>query len=263
MKKLDLPLIGPSWMRRALEQSKREYPPLPPVSEHGAEVLKMLTAVRTALISHHQPEEKALQLLFEAELETRGRERRGEPLDVEQLRADLAEASERGTLIEQFLHRAFIAFDKLGPEDRIAILSAFDGRPFVPVSLREAMPDLPPPNRIPLPGGAPGEVLRRIDRVLRQIGGAPGHDDREQCALRNALVTALGSGVPGATSERPEWPIFPSGTRGAEIMQTVKVAIAAFDALGDADRRTVLRWLEHDLRLIHMTHETPLDDDEN
>jgi hypothetical protein len=243
-------------MRRALEQPEREYPSLLPVSERGAEVRKMLTAVATALLGHPPPEQKALQLLFEAELETRRPGREGEPLDVGQRRADLAEASERGAFIKQYLDRALIAFDELGPEDHIGILSAFDGRPLTWVSLPEVMPDLPPPHRIPFPGGAPGEVLSRIHQVLGEIGGAPGYDNSEQRTLRNVLVTALSSGSPRATLERPDWPIFVSGTRSAEIMQSIKVAVAAFDALADTDRRTVLRWIEHHPRLTRVTYET-------
>jgi phosphoglycolate phosphatase-like HAD superfamily hydrolase len=38
-------------------------------------------------------------------------------------------------------------------------------------------------------------------------------------------------------------------------MQSIQAAVAAFDALVDTDRRTVLRWIEHDPRLIRVTFE--------
>jgi hypothetical protein len=252
-------------MRRALEQSEREYPPPPPASERGAEVRNGLAAVFAAIMSHRPPEEPALRLLFKAELETRAPERQGEPNYVEQRRADLVEASNRGAIIKQHLERALVEFDKLEQEDRIAILSVFDGRPvdLSSVNLSAAMPDLPPPSTIPLPSGAPGKVLTRIAQVLGEIGGAPGADNNEQRTLRNVLGTALNSGSPGATLKRPDWPIFVSGTRSAEIMQSIKAAVAAFDALADTDRRTVRQWIACDPGLTCVTNETPLDDDEN
>lgn len=245
-------------MRWAPEQSEDE--PLPPLSERGHEVRKRLTAVRFAILSHPPPEDMTLGLLFDAELAMR----RGQPLDVDidQRRADLADASPRGEIIKQHLDRALIAFDRLEQEDRNAILLAFNGRPLMQVNVSEVMPDLPLPQPIPRPGGAPGEVLTRIDEVLLQIGGKPGDDDREKRTLRKALVTALASNLPGSKLERPDLPIFAPGTRGAEIMPHIKAVVAAFDALADSDRRALRPWLARG-RLIHVTIEEPLKDSES
>lgn len=177
-----------------------------------------------------------------------------------------AETPRKATPVGDLPDRALVAFDELDQEDRIAILSVFDGRPLDAVSMQvnllRDMPDLPPSTAIQRPDGAAGELLTRIEEVLRLIGGTPGDDNREQSKLRQVLATALVSRFPGSRMERPELPMFVTGTHGAEVMVRIEAVVTEFDALSDTERRRLRPWLEDGL-LVYVTTETPLKDNQN
>jgi hypothetical protein len=132
-KRPELPISGPSWMRRAAEESKQDRPPIPPMSDRGAAVLEMFYAVSGELYRHSRIdtiEWEALANVLSDGITARAAA--GVAVDAtESLDRAVAvlDASQRGARIADAIRSALAALDDLDAADRAAILVALDGRP--------------------------------------------------------------------------------------------------------------------------------------